>query len=66
MENLEATGAFTNVRPVEERIDEQPGMLVVERSKRVYVPAAGKPAAAAAEGDADDRSGSASSSRSAR
>lgn len=42
IENLEATGAFANVRPVEEHPDES-GMLqsILEA---VYLPAAGKPA----------------------
>ena len=42
IENLEATGAFENVRPAEEHFDES-GMLqsVLEA---VYLPAAGKPA----------------------
>lgn len=39
--NLEATGAFTSVRPVEERIDE--AGLLFSNLDAVYLPSAGKP-----------------------
>lgn len=42
IENLEGTGAFTNVRPAEEHNDEE-GMLL-STLEAVYLPAAGKPA----------------------
>ena len=42
IENLEATGAFANVRPAEEHTDEN-GMLV-SSLEAVYLPTAGKPA----------------------
>jgi Tfp pilus assembly protein PilN len=42
IKNLEATGAFVNIRPTDERIDEN-GMLV-SFLEAVYLPSAGKPA----------------------
>ena len=43
IQNLESTGAFTNVRPVEERPDDQTGMLLSSLDA-IYLPSAGKPA----------------------
>ena len=43
IENLEATGAFVNVRPAEEHTDEN-GMLF-SSLEALYLPAAGKPGA---------------------
>jgi Tfp pilus assembly protein PilN len=45
IENLEETGAFANVRPVEERPDE--AGLMLSTLEAVYKPSAGKPAARA-------------------
>ena len=43
IENLEETGAFSNIRPVDERNDE--AGLLLSTLETVYVPSAGKPAA---------------------
>jgi Tfp pilus assembly protein PilN len=41
IENLEKTGAFTNIRPADERTDDNG--LLISSLEAVYVPAAGKP-----------------------
>jgi len=43
IQNLEASGAFSNVRPVDDHPDEQSGMLIASLDA-IYTPAAGKPA----------------------
>jgi len=42
IENLEKTGAFMNIRPADERMDDSG--LLISSLEGVYVPAAGKPA----------------------
>jgi Tfp pilus assembly protein PilN len=42
IENLEKTGAFTNIRPADERTDDNG--LLISSLEAVYVPTAGKPA----------------------
>jgi Tfp pilus assembly protein PilN len=42
LENLEATGAFANIRPADERYDE--AGLLLSTLEAVYAPSAGKPA----------------------
>jgi Tfp pilus assembly protein PilN len=49
IQNREATGAFANVRPVEERPDEQSAMLL-SNLDAIYLPSTGKPAARGRDG----------------
>ena len=65
MENLEKTGAFTDIRPAR-GAHRRSRACSISTLETVYLPRGGEAGRSAAEGGADDRSGSGSSSRSAR